>query len=179
LYTSRGKRCKEFRRHSARTVPRLRTASNKICAHLSCQVARALWCGLYHAPIRIYRNKHQPGPGCSKKSRLGQPNPAGIVNSRFLPGVSNEPSRPVTCCTLPANRSQRCMTLFSSHLAGSAGRWHRVGHTRWPIFRPPSLSCPVWAGRIAARQVTPACRARPASHSNEEFCRPPSLVRLG
>jgi hypothetical protein len=77
----------------------------------------------------------------------------------------------------PANRSQRCMPLFNSYLAGSAGAASATpgGPLSARASCPPSQSCPVWAGRIATRRVTPASSVR----SSEEVCWPPSLIRLG
>jgi hypothetical protein len=105
----------------------------------------------------------------------------GFVNSHYLPGVSNEPNQPVRCCTFPSTRSQRCMPLFDSHLAHSAGAASVTpgGPLSARAGCPPSLSCPFWAGRIAARRVTPASSALPTRRSNEDVCRPPSLIRLG
>jgi hypothetical protein len=67
---------------------------------------------------------------------------------------------------IPANLSQRCMPLFNSQLAGSADAASATpdGPLSARASCPPSLSCPVWAGRIAARQVNggPGALARPA-----------------
>jgi hypothetical protein len=73
-----------------------------------CWIARALRFGLYHAPVRIYRDKPvRPALVIPRRVVLASPpSPAGTVNShfKFLPGVSSEPGRPVRCCTLPANQ---------------------------------------------------------------------------
>jgi hypothetical protein len=139
------------RRHSARTV--LRTARNKICAPLSCREDSTMHRLAFTVTSLSAR------PWWFRKESSGS-----IQSCGNRAGCYNEPSRPVTCCTLPANRLQRCIPLFSSHSAGSAGFASATpgGPLSARASCPPSLSCPVWAGRIAARQVNLTSRARPA-----------------
>jgi hypothetical protein len=141
-------------------------SSEPLCrAPLKCSVALALRCGSYHAPVRIYRDKPvHPDLVVPRRVILASPILWALSSCIYLPGVSNEPNLLLRCCTFPSTLSQRCMPLFDSHLADSAGAASATpgGPLSSRAGCPPSLSCPFWASWIAARQVTPASLARPA-----------------